>query len=251
MFRWRKTALAVHLIEAFSANQEDALYQDSCQMGRGQSLLALDDLKTQILLGVSGSPGAVGLQGPPGPIGPRGLTGLIGETGPQGPTGKTGLIGPTGATGPQGPTGLMGPQGPTGPAGSSNILLVTASLTSDQLLNAATTPILVVAPPGIGKANACIWTCYTYHAGSSVYLGGPGGLYYGISGAAVDSGDNQIPRKNSPAIFQSFPALDTPPQTLTLAAVENQGIYYSTTTKPYSLGNGTMTINFLYATITL
>ena len=77
-------------------------------------------------MGVDGTGGATGPQGPQGvkgekgatgPQGPQGVQGEKGATGPQGPQGPQGVKGEKGATGPQGPQGVQGEKGATGPQG--------------------------------------------------------------------------------------------------------------------------------------
>ena len=93
--------------------------------------------------GVTGPTGANGAVGPTGGTGANGATGLTGPQGPQGATGVTGVTGGTGANGnvgPTGPTGAtgIGTTGPTGPAGSGGVNIVSASMTGDNTLQAAT-----------------------------------------------------------------------------------------------------------------
>lgn len=96
--------------------------------------------------GVTGPTGANGATGVTGGTGANGATGLTGPQGPTGANGTTGVTGGTGAngnTGPTGPTGAqgatgVGTTGPTGPAGSGGVNIVSASMTGDNTLQAAT-----------------------------------------------------------------------------------------------------------------
>lgn len=88
-------------------------------------------------VGATGAQGPTGANGAAGPTGPQGGIGATGAQGPTGPAGNTGANGATGATGPTG-AGTAGPTGPTGPAGSGGVNIVSASVTGDQTLTAAT-----------------------------------------------------------------------------------------------------------------
>jgi len=113
----------------FSSSAELVSYANSIIPGITNVKEALDEVISEVGLGLVGPTGPIGPTGPSGgPIGPTGPTGVgsIGPTGPSGgpigPTGPTGPSGgPIGPTGRTGPTGFVGPTGPIGPTGPQGI----------------------------------------------------------------------------------------------------------------------------------
>jgi hypothetical protein len=92
----------------------------SYKMNLGSNRCCIND----IVKGITGTQGRIGVGGP---IGPIGNTGSTGTTGPQGDTGLCyrGYKGPQGDVGPQGgtqgPVGLMGSRGPSGTGVAQNL----------------------------------------------------------------------------------------------------------------------------------
>jgi hypothetical protein len=134
-------------------------------------------------VGLTGSTGATGLTGNTGSTGVIGLTGNVGLTGSTGITGNTGATGVQGATGSIGLTGNVGLTGSTGATGVSGLYIISANVSTANLVITLNDSNTINAGYILGPTGATGVTGLTGNIGSTGATGIQGATGIGSIGA--------------------------------------------------------------------
>jgi hypothetical protein len=133
--------------------------------------------------GLTGNTGATGVQGATGSIGLTGATGIQGATGVIGLTGNTGATGVQGATGSIGLTGNVGLTGSTGATGVSGLYIISANVSTANLVITLNDSNTINAGYILGPTGATGVTGLTGNIGSTGATGIQGATGIGSIGA--------------------------------------------------------------------
>lgn len=131
---------------------------------------------------------------------------------------------------------------------TTGIIASQVELTSAQIKTMYTTPVQVIAAPGVGKKIIVGQNVYTYLFDTAQYTGGGAiGLQWGntanLAGPAAST-------TLAAATFNGYAASNTfeltPDNTDTLANIENMGVFISNDTAVFATGSGTLLIDIAY-----
>lgn len=123
----------------------------------------------------------------------------------------------------------------------STYVLGAKTLTSEQILNALTSPTEIVETPPPDCLIVLTNSIYIYSIGTVPYVGGGLGLIYGDLSTAADSGDNSICAiTNNAGVLADGGLAGGDIDLNTIVGVNV--VYSATANTPYTEGNGTLTI---------
>lgn len=126
----------------------------------------------------------------------------------------------------------------------------TINISSSQLLNLNTTPILLIPNPGTGCYNVVNSYCSTLnYQGTPYSFAGELGIFYGntnITGAGISFDHTSLTASNSSVSNQ----IGTGITDLNISSVLNMGIYLVGSGGTLTLGNSPLKITIVYNTYT-
>ena len=132
------------------------------------------------------------------------------------------------------------------------LTIVSIPLTSAQLLATFSSPLTLVAAPGVGLAFAFAWSIYDVLAGSAPYVATDTGpqVWYGTSvGTAFDGlALAALFAATTNQIVQGQANLTSP---ASRAGIENQPLVLASPSADMTAGNGTATLTIAYSVVPL
>lgn len=133
----------------------------------------------------------------------------------------------------------------------TSIATASAVLTPMQLKAANTSPIMLVAAPGVGKALITVSSSYSLTYASPAYGGGTGsaGLYYGNASGSTSDGTPAGPVLTATSsVVSSFNAVVL--SAMARANIENKPLVFSCTSA-LTNGNSSLAVSVNYMIINL
>lgn len=163
------------------------------------------------------------------------------------------LIFPVAVPGSNAPSRISGSQLPGyASPGTPVLTIISVTLTSAQLLATFSSPLTLVAAPGVGMAFAFAWSFYDVLAGSAPYVATDTGpqVWYGTSvGTAFDGlALATLFAATTNQIVQGQTNLISP---ASRAGIENQPLVLASPSFDMTAGNGTATLTIAYSVVTL
>lgn len=131
--------------------------------------------------------------------------------------------------------------------GEQDYLSASGTLTSAQLKTMRTTPVLLVAAPGVNKVMFAIRLTVRSTQGTAAYTGG-GAIFVRIGSAGATFNGTiaatVLTTGTAPMVANYYPTFST-------AAIEtnsiNQGLYISNNTAVFATGDGTLQWDLVYS----